>query len=326
VRKEAIVAIGLGSILGLVLAFGIWSTNKALKKASDASSKPISEKQTQKIEQDQVDLTIVSPATNSVTTSQSINIQGISKANSLIPVYAEDKDYLFVADSSGNFTGDVEMGGGINNLIVGDKNLTVVYTASLGEPPAKNEQVEATDEIRQKVQEKLDIVASNPTAILGVVTDKTESGIQIRDAAGQIQQTATTAQTTFVRIGKTTTETNFDDLGIGDYVAVAGWSMANNGHIASRIIITQTPDIASRKILRGTVQTSTAREITFSHDGGTATIKSSDTPYVYEFTGNDTIRKKFADVDEGEEIYALGVLSDDYLDTRTIFIISPTSS
>lgn len=325
-RKEIIVAIALGSILGLVLAFGIWTTNKAFQKSSDAADQNTNDKKVEAINQIPTELTIVSPQINSVTTSETINIQGITKANSLIPVYGEGKDYLFRADSGGDFTGDVEMSGGINNLIIGDKNLTIVYTASLGEPPARNEQLEATDEIRQKVQEKLDIIASNPTAILGIVTDKTETGIQVRDAQGQIQQTATTAQTTFVRIGKTTTETNFDDLGIGDYVAVAGWSMANNGHIASRIIITQTPDIASRKIIRGTVQANSAREITLAYEGGTATIKSSDTPYVYEFTGSDTIRKKFTDVDEGEEIYALGILNDNYLDTRTIFIISPTSS
>lgn len=125
-KKEVLLAIGVGFALGLIITFGIWTANKSLKKANIAkiatvfstpspttiSSTPVPSPISNTA------LTITSPEDESLVATDTINITGKASPKSIISVTYEEGQMLAEADVNGNFTVGVDLIGGYNTIVI----------------------------------------------------------------------------------------------------------------------------------------------------------------------------------------------------------------
>jgi hypothetical protein len=128
--KEAVIAVGLGIAVGVVVAYGAWTANKALKKAElisptlstgeqaeaglIATPTPVSR------------LEIEEPKPNMLTDTSLVTIAGKAPAGSVVIISGEDSDQVAQATGEGLFSGEVE-------LIKGNQqtqSLTITYSTA----------------------------------------------------------------------------------------------------------------------------------------------------------------------------------------------------
>lgn len=136
-RKEIFFAIFAGGILGLLIAFGVWRTNQALKpdmqnpSEEQTSENPVSSPNLE------FGLTIASPENEDVITQNPLIITGATKSNSYVTVSSEEQDYTLQSAQDGSFEAEIELVGGINEVIVTvfdeegntiEEKLTLVYS------------------------------------------------------------------------------------------------------------------------------------------------------------------------------------------------------
>ena len=111
-RKEVLFAILAGLSLGLVIAFGVWRANIALSPKnpdqSEASPTPKPE----------FAITLASPSDLDVFTENPVTLSGITKANAFVAVSTEEEDYTTQADTKGSFEIEVELIGGVNQIVM----------------------------------------------------------------------------------------------------------------------------------------------------------------------------------------------------------------
>ena len=142
-RKEVLVAIIIGFGLGLVITFGIWTANKALKNTSTDSVEtpaPLEEEiETALIPTPTLELLITSPENNIVSEKETIEIIGQTAVKAIISIIYPDGEKLLEADEDGNFSTEISLVGGDNQIKIsafsseGDeasKTLTVVYSTA----------------------------------------------------------------------------------------------------------------------------------------------------------------------------------------------------
>lgn len=125
-KKEVMLAIGVGFTLGLVITLGIWTANKSLKKANANKAvaivptpsplSAVASPQPSPMVNSQ--LVITSPDDESLVATDNINIVGKASPKSIISVAYEDGQMLAEADSAGNFTIGVDLVGGYNTIVV----------------------------------------------------------------------------------------------------------------------------------------------------------------------------------------------------------------
>ncbi len=135
-RKEVTAIIFLGILLGLVVSYGFYRANNALKTNGQKSESSKTQKREEKAP-DELVLSVVSPNENEVVGEAETIVSGITKANSYITVSAENEDYILQANGSGTFEQKVSLIGGVNQIIVqgndnggvNQKILTVVYSS-----------------------------------------------------------------------------------------------------------------------------------------------------------------------------------------------------
>lgn len=261
-RKEVLVAILLGGIFGLLIAFGIWRINKIfLSSKSEPSPSTASSKAV-------VDLSIATPNDRAVLRESLVIVSGVTRASALVAISSETYDYILEADSSGEFSFDVELAGGLNEIKVfsfsnevgsKEKSILIVYSSEF--PTAETSASENTQstserEIRERVREKIEEKLKSPIAILGVVTDIASQTIQIKDDSGEIKQlSANKETTTFVkRIDpKSSKSVSLPDLAIGDFILAMGLKNGNGVLDAKRVLITPPFVPSNRTALIGEV-------------------------------------------------------------------------
>jgi len=140
-RKEILIAIVAGILVGLAIAFGAWRANSALKiKQQDDHNTASSTGQNQKTNQNDEDLAIslVHIEDNDVFTETPIKITGITKPNSIVVVSGEEQDYALNSGPDGTFEQDVDLSGGVNQILLSvldgngnsvSKKVVVVYSS-----------------------------------------------------------------------------------------------------------------------------------------------------------------------------------------------------
>jgi len=330
-RKELLLAILAGGALGLVIAFGIWRINSALSpsKKGGTSTEEANSKSSSLI-------TIAKPSDNDVITQSPVEISGITKPGAVVVVSGEENDYLTLADNKGSFSQEISLVGGTNQIILTyfdkDKNpigqtLTLVYSsefAKLIKPTqAPSEEQVSSDSVRQKVQEKVEAALSSPTSYLGTVTDIAEATIQLKSATGEIQQISTSEKPTVIKEGKTPKEVKLTDIAIGDFIIAMGFRNGNHVLSARRILISSPLPPIARRVILGTVNKLSKKDITLLlASGKTQLILPDENLLVFSFEEGKSTKIKFANIGEGKQIIAIGELSKDNFVARTIFIIS----
>jgi hypothetical protein len=141
--KEAVIAIGLGIAVGVVVAYGVWTANKALKKAELISPTLSTGEQTEAgliaTPTPVTKLEIEEPKPDMLTDTSLVTIAGKAPAGSVVIISGEDSDQVVKATNEGVFSGEVELIKGVNDIMVaaiesnGNKqaqSLTITYSTA----------------------------------------------------------------------------------------------------------------------------------------------------------------------------------------------------
>lgn len=335
-RKELVFAILAGSILGLVIAFGIWRVNSTLPKPpgsnqSNASPSPIPSTSA---------ITLAKIEDNDVVVSNPLSLTGLTQPLDFVAISGESSDYLTTAAQSGEFTKDVSLDAGINRLLIdafdtqgsySEKTVTLVFSSEFAKyltttPSPDESATPSADSIRDKVQQKVDQALQKPKAYIGSITDVMESTVQIKSPSGEILQLSTTPDTSFTKTVKgKTSDIKFTDLAIGDYIIGMGIQNGNKVLEANRILVTDAPGAVNRNILYGRVVKSDAKTITLE------TMKDKKSFVITYDKNTDFLTKKadkftaikIAAVNDGEDIgFIFNTVADDGTYTaRTVIVL-----
>jgi hypothetical protein len=135
-RKEIIFAILAGITFGLIIAFGVWRANVALRPDGASTTAP---EDTSIATQTDFGITVAKPQDYQVITTSPAILTGISKSNVWIVVSAEEEDYVAKTDESGEFEIKVDVVGGVNEIIItafdndgteAQEKLTLIYSSA----------------------------------------------------------------------------------------------------------------------------------------------------------------------------------------------------
>lgn len=122
-RKEIIVAIIIGLFLGLIVAYGIRSAQISLENRQTTTQKAASNSQqaTSQVTPAHT-VFITTPEPNTVTDKDSVAIIGTTSPESLISIINETDHIATIADETGNFTGTIDLSGGVNSIAIKSYN------------------------------------------------------------------------------------------------------------------------------------------------------------------------------------------------------------
>jgi len=138
VRKEVLIAIIIGFGLGLVITFGIWTANKALREvapeetlAPEATPTPTPTAA--------FSLNLTSPEDNSISEEETIEVSGTTAPGAIVVILYQEGEKILEADSEGKFSTEITLAGGPNEIMISaydqegneaEKTLTVVYSTA----------------------------------------------------------------------------------------------------------------------------------------------------------------------------------------------------
>jgi hypothetical protein len=150
VRKEALIAVFIGCLLGLIITFGIRRANSALNQAGQSdlqtadentsssdsdtpTSVPSPNQEVKSI------LTISSPDNNSLTDQNKVTITGTTTPSATVVISDSEADQITTSDAKGNFSQDITLSGGPNQISIYSfdaqgnqttKTLNIVYSTA----------------------------------------------------------------------------------------------------------------------------------------------------------------------------------------------------
>ncbi|HOX95856.1 MAG TPA: hypothetical protein PLI45_00525 [Candidatus Woesebacteria bacterium] len=142
-RKEVILAVIIGVILGGIILYG-------LNLANNSASKLIGDSETQEKDSNpptptpanNTDILFITPQDHAVITEDKTILKGSTKPNVNIAIITESDDILTVADKNGGFTANINLINGENTITVttvdsgmatSSASITVIRTTSLPE-------------------------------------------------------------------------------------------------------------------------------------------------------------------------------------------------
>jgi hypothetical protein len=140
VKKEVLIAIIIGFGLGLVITFGIWSANRALKQPTEETSieEPLAATPTPEA-QEPLSLNITSPQENDFINEEKTTVSGETISGAIVVVLYDEGEKILQADSEGQFETEIPLQGGVNEIKITaynqngnqvEKILTVVYSTA----------------------------------------------------------------------------------------------------------------------------------------------------------------------------------------------------
>lgn len=178
-----------------------------------------------------------------------------------------------------------------------------------------------SDSIREKVQDKINEIKSNPKAFIGSITDISGTAIQIRNNDGLIEQISVADDTTFTKIDDEDETMEYEDVAIGDFILALGYLDETNVLQSSEIFVTATPDELTRLSAMGTVQDLESGDFTLQTSYGNSydviTTKFTDV-FVVADTSSDP--GEILDIEEGDVIIVVGEMKDEELEAYHIQI------
>lgn len=143
-RKEVLLAISLGALIGLAVAFGVWRANKAFMPPTKTDAAQTSQINDNKGDNDQKTaqrtLVVTSPETGSIVSTDKTTIQGSATAGSTVTIVSNEDEKIVTAAKDGTFSGELSLTGGPNEIKVTafDKDgnsatvtLVVVYSTEI---------------------------------------------------------------------------------------------------------------------------------------------------------------------------------------------------
>jgi hypothetical protein len=140
--KEVFVAVSVGFILGLLITFGVWTTNKNLSAPTAKKSPPaptLAVISPSPVPQTGIFLNVDVPVNETVQNSDAVKLSGKSLPGAVIAITYENGEGIVVADSAGNFSKEIKLDTGYNRFVLtafdtkgssATKNLLVTFTTS----------------------------------------------------------------------------------------------------------------------------------------------------------------------------------------------------
>lgn len=122
-KKEILIAIVIGFILGLIITFGIWTANKSIQENGNKSrtqeneNQPIVNENPQNSEE-KMSLSIISPQDNSLLDQEEIEITGKTSPLANVVILFEEGETIIQANEQGDFKETIELSGGANEITV----------------------------------------------------------------------------------------------------------------------------------------------------------------------------------------------------------------
>lgn len=214
-RKETILAILAGILIGLIFAFGSWKVIREIKK-----NVPVTTSRPAPIQKHDQFITLNNLKDFDVITSNVV-FSGLTNPNSNILVLTEEKDYLSKVEDSGTFEIQVELPAGLSQIKLIDFN--------------------DSDELSKT---KINLVFStefkekNGISYVGTITDISSETLQIKSLDGEIKQVSFEKDTKYINSLKKNIEVKSTDLAIGDYIVAMGVVNGNKVLRTKRILIT----------------------------------------------------------------------------------------
>lgn len=139
-RKEVLVAILVGILLGSLVAFGIWRANILLGDKKEKTVEVFPTPFEQEISGSQ--LVITQPEDSTVVSVDKVLVRGTASAGSTVVILAQSGEYIVEVKGDGSFDQEVGLEGGANEITViaydasGNESkqvLTMVYSTEFGE-------------------------------------------------------------------------------------------------------------------------------------------------------------------------------------------------
>lgn len=137
-KKEVLIAIIIGFVLGLIITFGIWTANRALKAPPEEVEEPtpvLSPSPTVS----PLFLEITAPEDNSISEEEEVELSGKTVPEAVVVVLYLEGEKIIQADEEGNFSTEITLVGGANDVTVtaydleGDEasqTLTIIYSTA----------------------------------------------------------------------------------------------------------------------------------------------------------------------------------------------------
>lgn len=343
-RKEVLFAILAGVSLGLILAFGVWRANLALRSRDSTQNDSNSETQ---LNESSAGITLATPEDFEVVSESPYLISGITKPNFLVAISASEEDYLVKSDSEGEFKQEISLTEGVNEIFITsfdtdnsiiEKRLLITYSTEFAKQvtflpssptDSENETSTASNEIREKVQEKVEQAKRSPKFVMGSVTDKLTSTIEIKNLEGEIKQISLIPENTvFIKIAKTRSEVKFSDLAIGDFIVVMGFQNGNGVVDGRRILITEVFKPSGRIVLLGSVFSLKRSEFTFKSITTQAEflLKNNKDLTIYSQVGEEIDKINFTNLEEGQQVAVFGTKDGTSFTARTIVVVEQPPS
>jgi len=138
-KKEVLIAIIIGFGLGLVITFGIWTANRALKEAHPQQEAPLEVKEVTPTPTPGLSLFITSPEDNSISNQEAIEVKGKTAPEAVVVILYQEGEKILEADENGNFKTEISLAGGSNEIKIAaydqegnevSKTLMVVYSTA----------------------------------------------------------------------------------------------------------------------------------------------------------------------------------------------------
>lgn len=143
-RKEILFAILAGVTFGLIIAFGVWRANVALRPNGTKTTAPEDNSRTA---QGDFRITIAKPQDYQVITTSLAVLTGITRPDVWVVISAEDEDYVAKTNESGEFEIEVDLVGGVNEIIITafdtdgaeiQEKLTLIYSSEFAKQKEGN--------------------------------------------------------------------------------------------------------------------------------------------------------------------------------------------
>lgn len=124
-RKEVILAVIIGVLLGGVILYGIYLANNSSKTSlADQDSKNNTQETPTAVITPANQISIIFPQDHSVVTESQLTLKGSTKPNFSLAIVTENDDIITTSDNSGNFSSLI-------NLINGENIITVTAVDEL---------------------------------------------------------------------------------------------------------------------------------------------------------------------------------------------------
>lgn len=142
-KKEMFISVVVGLVFGLIITYGVYTARTSLS-GSGASTEIVASPSPSPELETHGQLTVISPADETIQAESSITVTGTAPADALVVIFANNDEYIRSADSTGNFSVEVDLEAGSNiiavHLISEDGQSTVVErTVIVSDAPLTDE-------------------------------------------------------------------------------------------------------------------------------------------------------------------------------------------